>query len=322
MNSVFGWSDIDPTTIPSEPSMFLVSHSSYWDILVVWLFSFTPGFRNVYSIAKPQFREWYYWPVRSQMNFIYAPRLEERGTGSIDVIYSQFEAIQETSKHILLSPKGTIQKRPWRSGYYYLAKKAGLKIYPLLINYSYRTISIGDPVDPTRVELQEATESLQKQLGTLRVIAMENAEYEIHDPSACPYECLFSFDLCCVSLLSFIPYTIGLLFQGYTVQLGLTVASVVVAWKYHLDYEGTRSSNPRLYQRVEANLAIATMVNHAAYYLYVHRTLPHIFFLCFFIGIFFYLNSIPRGFGSQRGKYVIFHSFYHIITAIAAFSLL
>lgn len=325
VNQVFGWNDIDPNTIPSEPCMFLVSHSSYWDIFVVWLFSFTPGCRNLHSIAKPQLQDWWYWPIRSQMKFIYAPRLEERGTGSVDKLLRQFQALQSTPenpKQILLSPKGTIQNRPWRSGYYHLAKAAGLKIYPLILNYSLRTVVIGDPVNPQIVALEDATKQLQTQLGKVRVLNPENAEYEITDCSGCPYECLFPFDLCCLSLLSFIPYTIGLILGGYTLQLGLTIACLVVAWKYHLDYEGARSSNPLTYQRIEANLAIVTMVNHAAYYLYIHRTLPSIFVLCFFIGIFFYLNSIPRGLGHRRGKYVVFHSFYHILTAIAALSLL
>ena len=319
---IFGWNSIDPNTIPSEPCMFVVSHSSYWDLFVVWLFSYIPEFKNLYSITKPQLQEWWYWPLRAQMNFIYAPRLEDRGTGSIEKLLAQFQAIRATPKYILLSPKGTIQNRPWRSGYYYLAKAAGLKIYPLIINYSTRTITVGEPVDPVTISLEDATKNLQTQLGKARVLNLENAEYEITDCSGCPYECLFSFDLCCLSLLSFIPYIVGLIMGGYTLQLALTVACVTVAWKYHLDYEGTRSADPRTYQRIEANLAIVTMVNHTGYYLYMYRRLPSIFVLCFFIGIFFYLNSIPRGFGHQRGKYVVFHSFYHILTAIAAFSLL
>jgi hypothetical protein len=39
------------------------------------------------------------------------------------------------------------------------------------------------------------------------------------------------------------------------------------------------------------------------------------------IGIFFYKNAVPRGITPKRGKYVIFHSIYHILLGIAGYSL-
>lgn len=325
INQLLGWQDIDPRALPSTPAVVLVSHSSYWDIFVVWLFSFTPGFKNLHSIAKPQFRAWYYWPIRCQMRFLYASRLEDKGAGTTHTLLHQFESLPSTAanpKHILLSPKGTTQNKPWRSGYYYFAKGAGLKIYPLILDYSTRTITLGTPIDPATTQLEDATAALQQQLGQVRVINPENAEYPIHDPHGCPYESMFPFDMCCVSLLTFIPYWIALLQQGFYSQAALTLACVATAWKYHLDHEGSHSPNPAAYQRIEANLAIATMVHHVAHTLWSRGSLPPIFLLSFCIGGFYYLNSIPRGTRSRRGKYVVYHSFYHIMVAIAAYSLL
>lgn len=325
INQLLGWQDIDPRALPSTPAVVLVSHSSYWDIFVVWLFSFTPGFKNLHSIAKPQFRAWYYWPIRCQMRFLYASRLEDKGAGTTHTLLQQFESLPSTAanpKHILLSPKGTTQNKPWRSGYYYFAKGAGLKIYPLILDYSTRTITLGTPIDPATTQLEDATAALQQQLGQVRVINPENAEYPIHDPHGCPYESMFPFDMCCVSLLTFIPYWIALLQQGFYSQAALTLACVATAWKYHLDHEGSHSPNPAAYQRIEANLAIATMVHHVAHTLWSRGSLPPIFLLSFCIGGFYYLNSIPRGTRSRRGKYVVYHSFYHIMVAIAAYSLL
>jgi hypothetical protein len=325
INKLFGWQDIDSATIPSMPAVFLVSHSSYWDIFVVWLFSFTPGFKNLHSIAKPQFRAWYYWPIRSQMRFLYASRVEDKGAGTTQSLLHQFETLPSTAanpKHILLSPKGTTQNKPWRSGYYYFAKGAEMKIYPLILNYSTRIITIGTPIDPAATQLEDATAALQQQLGQTRVINLEAAEYPIHDPHGCPYESMFPFDMCCVSLLTFIPYWIALLQQGFYSQAALTLACVTTAWKYHLDHEGSHSANPAAYQRIEANLAIVTMAHHLAHHVWLRGSLPSIFLLTFAIGGFYYLNSIPRGFLPRRGKYVVYHSFYHMMVAIAAFSLL
>lgn len=325
ITNIFGWKFDDETKIPSDSCIYVMAHSSYWDIFVGWLFTFYPSLKNLHFIVKPQFQELWYWPIRSQMKFIYASRLEDKGTGTIEKIFTQYKNIRSSSNNpvqIILSPKGTIQNKEWRSGYYYLAKMANLKIYPMIVNYSTRTIKIGEPVDPSIVSLEDAKENLQKQLGTASILNMKNAEYTITDTSTCPYESLFPFDFCALSLLPMIPYIIGLMQQGYIIQTLLATALFVVAWKYHLDYEGTLTNNTDLYQKLEANLAIITMANHVLYYIFINGRLPSIFILCSVIGLFFYLNAIPRGFKQKREKYVVFHSIYHILSIIAAFSLL
>ena len=55
--------------------------------------------------------------------------------------------------------------------------------------------------------------------------------------------------------------------------------------------------------------------------LYIYGRLEPLFYMSLGIGLFFYKNSVPRGQNICRGKYTIFHSFYHILTAIAGYSL-
>ena len=324
VNRLFGWQDIEPSSFPTEPVMFVISHSSYWDIFLLLIFSYTPQFKNLYSIGKPQFRNWYYWPLRTMVKFMYASRLEDRGSGTTRALLNEFESIPPSSvpKYVVLSPKGTTSNKPWRSGYYYFAKEARLKIHPLIIDYSSRTVVIGDPVNPAVTSLLDATTELQTKLGSVRVINMENAEYPIRDHCGCPYESMFPFDMCCVSLLTFLPYWVGLLYQGFYSQATLTFACISVAWKYHMDYEGTYSRYTALYQQAEANLAITTMTHHIAYTIWMKGSLPPIFILSTVFGGFYYINSIPRGSMPKRGKYVVYHSVYHVLAAIAAFSLL
>ena len=47
-----------------------------------------------------------------------------------------------------------------------------------------------------------------------------------------------------------------------------------------------------------------------------------VFYLLITLGLFFYYMSTHRDNDLVRGKYVISHSFYHILVGIAAFAML
>jgi len=183
INRIFGWNDV--TNFPGK-CVVVLSHSSYWDIFVAWLYTFTPGLKNVKFLVKPQLAAWYYFPLHYFMNFIYAPRNEVGGNGSTNSICEQF--MSDTSI-LFLSPKGTIKNRPWRSGYYHIAKMSGVKIYPASPDYTNRHLIFGEPVDPKNMSLADVEKHLQLYLGKNNVLCPENAEYPITDICSCPYEC-------------------------------------------------------------------------------------------------------------------------------------
>lgn len=335
VNRFFGWKDCHES--PTEPCVLVIGHSSYWDIFVIMIYLYSRCFKNIYCIVQPKLSQWYYKPITYLVNVIIAPPIEKKNNNTTSKIVESFltkPSTKESPRMLLISPKGTCNKREWRSGYYYMAKQLNYKIYPAFIDFSNREIRFGVPVNPENISLEDATINLQQQLGKLRLLNMECAEYPI-DSCTCPYESILPFDFCCVSLLTFIPYLIGLLNIGMYYQFFITLSGVSFAWKYHLDKEGTDhnsiifrliekvTEHPiKRYQQIESYLAQLCIYSHVLYNVFVYNYLSKQFLFSLSIGLFMYLNSAPRGHSNQRGKYAIFHSFYHIMVATCAFSLL
>jgi hypothetical protein len=259
-------------------------------------------------------------------NLIFAPPLEKRNNNSVEQISKMIETLPEDAinrRFVALSPKGTTRKKEWRTGYYYIAKRLNVRIHPVFFDFTHRRIEFGTPIDPSQVTCEEATMNLQKQLGQFCVIHMENAEYDIHDSTGCPYESMFPFDMCCVSLLSFIPYLLITYMKSLYLQFGLVLITISYAWVYHLTYEGTifEPQKAAFIQKTEAYLACTAIISQIIHTIYYNGTLPPIFILLTMFGLFFYMNSIPRGLTRCRNKYVVYHSMYHILCGCAAYSL-
>jgi len=326
INRIFGWKDPIYKNIPKEPCVLVIGHSSYWDIFIIMIYIYCTGLKNIFCLVRPDLANWYAKPIQLLVNMIYAPNNNKKNNNAMHSIVEQFKSLpsgEENPRMLLLSPKGTIIKREWRSGFYYIAKELNVPIYPVFIDFSNREISFGNPINPNIYPLEDATKNLQSQLSKYRILNMESAEYPINDQHGCPYESFFPFDFCCISLLSFIPYLYTLLSLGYTYQFLFSLFSICLAWKYHLDKEGTiYPQYTKIYQKVESTTAYCCIGYHVISNLYYKGYLPNNFYVIFFMALFFYMNSIPRGCCQQRGKYAILHSVYHILAALTGYMLL
>jgi len=126
--------------IPDIPKMVLIvaPHTSNWDFLTgVWVkIALRMGARFVGKHTL--FR----WPMGLSMRWL----------GGLPVIRSSsLNQVEQTVNHVrasdgmvlALSPEGTRKKLPaWRTGFYYVAKGAGIPIVPVAFDYSARTIRI------------------------------------------------------------------------------------------------------------------------------------------------------------------------------------
>lgn len=329
LNRVIGWADIKKH--PQEDFVCVFGHTSYFDGLLAIIFYSYIQF-NLYVIGNPGLKAWYYTPVRSLLNIIIAPKNENKNSNTTYKIANEYDIMRKANRKkndesniLFISPKGSTKKMPWRSGYYYIAKQLGVRIFPFIYNTSTRVTEFGEPVDPNTMTLEECTINLQGQIAKHNVVNNINAEYEIIC-NDCPYEAFCCFDFCCISLLSFVPYLCALLYEGNYYLFVSCLSAVVGAWKYHMDKEGTIYANTNfnlfiLYQKMEAYYCSSIMGGHFLY-MFMTRGLSMTFYILFTTGYLFYYMSTPRGKDEFRGKYVIAHSFYHILFGITAFSML
>lgn len=329
LNRIVGWADIKQH--PHEDFVCVFGHTSYFDGLIALFLCASIQF-NMYVIGNPGLKAWYYMPFRALINVIIAPRNEIRNNNMTDVIANEFDVMRKASKKksdnssvLMISPKGTIMNKPWRSGYYYIAKLLGIRIFPLIYSTSTRVLEFGEPVDPKTMTLEECTTNLQRQIAKHNMVNNINVEYEL-TCNECPYEAFCCFDFCCISLLSFVPYLCTLLYEGNYYLFMSCLSAVICAWKYHMDKEGTIYVNTNLnifilYQKMEAYYCGSIMASHILY-MFMTKGLSMTFYILFMTGYLFYYMSTPRGKDVNRGKYVIAHSFYHILFGITAFSML
>jgi hypothetical protein len=325
--NVIGWKELDASNIPTEPCVVVYSHTSHMDMtpFVAYKIHYKQV-KNMVPIVSPALKVWYYFLVRWLLNPIYSPPLGTKKNNSTKDIIEQFKNVpstKESPRLLMISPKGHIYKREWRSGYYYIAKECGYKVYPLILDYSKRELYFGLPIDPQFMSLEDATTCLQKQLGSCGPITPEYAEFPIHDSDYQVFEALSSADMCAVSLAAYIPFMLSLFYSGYYMELWLALTSFIVSWRFHLDKEGTtRQLFTEVYQRVEGTLAHTSIVLRIIHTLYDNGGyLSGIGLLNMFMATVFMLLSEPRGVEIRRGKYALYMPLYHVFMGFALYSL-
>ena len=133
--------------MPNIPKLVAIAapHSSNWD--AVWAFLFKIGWRlEIRFIGK---REAFVWPL--------GPLLRSFGGIPIDRGHADNvvkEMAQQFATHdklwFALAPEGTRkQVKKWKSGFWRIAREAGVPILPAYFHYPEKTIGFGPLIYPT-----------------------------------------------------------------------------------------------------------------------------------------------------------------------------
>ena len=298
-----GWADLENS--PTEPCVLVAGHTSYYDGLITMLYS---SDLSVIILMKPEMFEgaWYCMaPLFKWLGFIPAPRLDTRGGGGVQAIVDLLRAKQATSKKplcFLLSPKGTIQNRPWRSGYKHIAEGLGWPIKVHGADFSTRTVRI---VDTSFSEV----EPLQSILSNYCPLIPENAEY----PIVCDYdpcELTFPIDIVLVSNLAMLFPGIKALVAGHVVTYILTGMAFLTSWNYHATKECRHGDLDRLVAQISAAYILWT------YPLTLSAAVP------MGLGLYCYSKGVPRDLMQKRGQYIYYHALFHVLMSLAVWNII
>jgi 1-acyl-sn-glycerol-3-phosphate acyltransferase len=119
-------------------------HSSNWD--VVWGLLVKVGLRlDVHFIGK---REAFFWPLGPVLrNFGGIPIDRSAAHGVVDEMRRQFETNERF--WLAIAPEGTRKKvHKWKSGFWHIARAAGVPILPVYFHYPERTVGFGPLLHP------------------------------------------------------------------------------------------------------------------------------------------------------------------------------
>jgi len=133
--------------IPDAPKLVVIvaPHSTNWD--VIWGLLLKVGLRlDIRFIGK---RQAYFWPLGSLLrSFGGIPIDRSAAHGVVGEMAGLFA--QQERLWLALAPEGTRKKvQKWKSGFWHIARKAGVPILPAYFHYPQRTIGFGPLFHPS-----------------------------------------------------------------------------------------------------------------------------------------------------------------------------
>ena len=133
--------------IPDAPKLVVIvaPHSTNWD--VIWGLLLKVGLRlDIRFIGK---RQAFFWPLGSLLrSFGGIPIDRSAAHGVVGEMAGLFA--QQERLWLALAPEGTRKKvQKWKSGFWHMARKAGVPILPAYFHYPQRTIGFGPLFHPS-----------------------------------------------------------------------------------------------------------------------------------------------------------------------------
>ena len=133
--------------IPDAPKLVVIvaPHSTNWD--VIWGLLLKVGMRlDIRFIGK---RQAFFWPLGSLLrSFGGIPIDRSAAHGVVGEMAGLFA--QQERLWLALAPEGTRKKvQKWKSGFWHIARKAGVPILPAYFHYPQRTIGFGPLFHPS-----------------------------------------------------------------------------------------------------------------------------------------------------------------------------
>jgi hypothetical protein len=293
---VLGWPEIH---IPNENFVSVVVHTSYFDVFIIGLYCME---FNVVMALNPKI--YALWPsFFSFLHFIPSKPLEERGTGGVSSLCSQIKEKSKDRKTIFfISPKGTIKKNEWRSGYKYIAMTLDWPLRSGLLDYSKRTFCFGPAHLHDELNLQE---KLQNELKDNCPLNPKNCEFCINVDYD-PYELLSIPDLVCVTNVCLIPAILKAFYVREYILGFISISSFIASWAYHSSRESSGAELDRNLSSITILWGLSRM-----------KKMTALFVLNSFSALIFYLLGVPRQPG-LRGPYAVYHSLFHVFIGLAS----
>ncbi|NPA44151.1 MAG: acyltransferase [Chlorobi bacterium] len=143
---ITGWKIVG--IIPKIPKMIviIVPHTSNWDFVLT-------AFVSIAVDAKANFlgkHTLFKFPIIKHLMYWLGGIPVERSTrhGFVDLLTEKFK--KRESLMLALSPEGTRKKvERWKTGFYYIALKAGIPILPMALDYGKKIIKFHQIFKPT-----------------------------------------------------------------------------------------------------------------------------------------------------------------------------
>lgn len=132
-------------------TVLVFSHTSYADfyIMILYLLAYPDKLKYLRTLVKPQPFAYAGWLLK-RLGAIPATKIEDSNGGAVARIVEELN--RDLRCMFLISPKGTIVKRDWRSGYYYIAQQLDAKLRAAGLDYERKCVVVSDAICHTEGE--------------------------------------------------------------------------------------------------------------------------------------------------------------------------
>lgn len=122
------------------------SHTSYYDfiMMVLYYLAYPEYLRNLRTLITPVYFDRLSWLLRL-VGGMRAPPLYVKYNGTVLNIIKELKEMDNV--YFLISPKGTILRSSWRTGYYYIAQGLECPLIALGMDYERKEVGFGNLVD-------------------------------------------------------------------------------------------------------------------------------------------------------------------------------
>ncbi len=146
---ILGWKVTGNVTMSKDiikkAVVIAAPHTSWQDFYIALLMRSVIGVKSNFVAKKELFK----WPFSYYFKAIGGAPLDRRpGQNKVEAIAKLFEGKQEF--RLALSPEGTRKKvDEWKTGFYYIAKKANVPIIMFTFDFEHKQNKIAEPFYPT-----------------------------------------------------------------------------------------------------------------------------------------------------------------------------
>lgn len=143
--SLTGWRFGGEVPDVSKAVVIVAPHTSNWDFLIGVTAMFALGIRVSFLGKHTLFRG----PMGPMMRWLGGVAVDRSSSsGVVQQIVDAFQ--QHDSLFLTLTPEGTRGKvERWKTGFYHMARQAGVPIVPVVFDYGRRWITFAEPVSPS-----------------------------------------------------------------------------------------------------------------------------------------------------------------------------
>ncbi|MEO5788455.1 MAG: 1-acyl-sn-glycerol-3-phosphate acyltransferase [Gelidibacter sp.] len=146
---ILGWKVVGNVTMSKDTIkkavVIAAPHTSWHDFYIAVLMRRVIGIKSNFVAKKELFK----WPLSYYFKVIGGAPLDRRpGQNKVEAIAKLFEGKEEF--RLALSPEGTRKKvHEWKTGFYYIAKKANVPIIMFTFDFEHKQNKIAEPFYPT-----------------------------------------------------------------------------------------------------------------------------------------------------------------------------